>query len=120
MKVLYYFLYKILIKSRREEDPGGATAIMLGFMVFWNIIILLKMSFPSDYFSMPKEQAIFLGVFIAMLFFVFIYFFLYKRRDKIITAVESFSKKRYLMGKIVSYSYFSFTIIFTFYYLFTH
>jgi len=34
MKVLYYFLYKILIKSRREEDPGGAIAIMLGFMVF--------------------------------------------------------------------------------------
>ncbi|WAC42291.1 hypothetical protein [Pedobacter sp. SL55] len=120
MKVLYYFLYKILIKSRREEDPGGATAIILGFTFFWNIIILLKMSFPSGYFNMPKEQAVFIGIFVGIIFFVPIYFFLYKRRDKIITDVESFSKKRYLIGKVVSYSYFLVTIIFTFYYLFTH
>ncbi len=120
MSILYYWLYKILSKTRREEDPGFATTIVLGFMLYWNIITILKECFPIDYFSVSKAYAIFFGIAIAPVIFLPLYFFLYKRRFIIIERITEFTSKRYMIGKFFSYLYFIISVVTTFYFLLNH
>lgn len=117
MKVLYYWLYKILSKTRREEDPGFATMIVLGFMIYWNIITIIKESLPQNSFSMPKEYAIIMGITITPIIFIPLYLFLYRKRIEVKEHVEKYSPKRYRNGKIMSYLYFALSIVSTFYFL---
>lgn len=117
MGVLYYWLFKILRKTRREEDSGLAAMVMLGFMIYWNIVTIFKKCSPVNYFSTSKEYAILFGISITPIIFLPLYFGLYKRRFIIIEYIEKFTPKRYIIGKIFSYLYFIISVVTTFYFL---
>jgi|GEM_PF-6867427 len=117
IKILYYWLYKILMKTRKEDDPGIATLIVIGFMFYWNIIIIVKQSFLSSYFILSKQYATIIGIIMGALIFIPIYFLIYKKRKEIIRKVEKLSLKRYKLGKFISYLYFIGTVVSTFYVL---
>jgi len=110
-KELYYWLYKLSLKRRNNNDSVFDAFLGISFFQGMNILTLLGV---VNYFlalDISKNNSIYLGIFIYVITTFINYFSLFRLRNAIINKYEELPRERRNKGKLFFLLYCLLTIV---------
>lgn len=118
MRYLYYKLYKLLVRIKSNKTPAFNSMIILSVFQIMNIlsIFILIKHFIQNTFDTNLEDARNHGVILALLVFIFNYFFLFNKQKEIFKRYEneSYVKSRKGFLQLIIYVLGSFIVLLLF------
>ena len=107
MKTIFYWLYRLLKKTRKEDDPSVATFMVITFLQAWNIGVMYKITFnPRGVVTATKSFAVVVAIMLTIILMLINYFFLYRTRKADFIKIENQKQRKYRLGEILFWIYF--------------
>ena len=108
MEYLFYRLWQLLIGKSEEDMPPFIAILILWMLIIFNLrtIELLMHHFYNIGFTQKDREGVILYSLIPILtVFIFITFYLFRRRNKIKQKYEEESKVQKIVGNIILFTY---------------
>ncbi len=99
----YYWCYLMFKQAKSNDTPAFNACLTVGLFPIMNIASAISY---FDLLNSVNQNKILLGtLLISILWFVFLFFHLFSKKDEIIAMYENKSSKRKIIGKIGSIAY---------------
>jgi hypothetical protein len=110
-KELYYWLYELLKKVKTNDNPGFNAYLGISFFECVNVLALVGIVNYFFALDIPRNIAVYFGIFIYVSLTAINFFSLFRKRNEIIKKLEKYSTERQNKGKLYFWLYALTTIV---------
>lgn len=111
MKTIYYWIYKILQKTRKEEDPAFGALCSMTFINCWHVFVIIRIFSGGKSIVLSKDMVVLLGVCLFLIVLVINYYLVYKTRKVFFIQMENSTSAYIKKSKLFFYSYLCISIV---------